>query len=126
MREWRANNHEKQASYFQAWRDANRERKAAADKAWRDKNRERVRESHRSSELQRRAKKRGRFVEYVDPQIVLDQNQGLCGICWDPIVDQDFHVDHIIPLCLDGEHSYENAQPAHPRCNLSKGGRLAS
>jgi 5-methylcytosine-specific restriction endonuclease McrA len=44
---------------------------------------------------------------------------GMCGICKDFIVGK-FHVDHVIPLSRGGEHSYANAQLAHPTCNLEK------
>jgi 5-methylcytosine-specific restriction endonuclease McrA len=37
---------------------------------------------------------------------------------------ENFHVDHIVPICKGGEHTYANVQPAHPICNISKGGAL--
>ncbi len=33
-------------------------------------------------------------------------------------------VDHIVPLSKGGEHTVDNLQLAHFRCNLSKGNRL--
>lgn len=65
------------------------------------------------------------FVEYVHPLVVLELHDGMCGICGDDVDPSDFHVDHIEPLAKGGEHSYLNTQPAHPRCNMSKGARAA-
>lgn len=70
---------------------------------------------------QRRAQKRNAFVEHVDPLIRLELDDGACGICEGDVNPFDFHVDHIIPLALGGEHSYANTQVAHPYCNMRKG-----
>ena len=64
------------------------------------------------------------FVEEVYPLVVLERDDGICGICGEDVDPFDFHVDHIIPLSRGGEHSYANTQPAHPFCNLSKNDRL--
>lgn len=60
----------------------------------------------------------------VDPHlhrlVVLEREDGVCGICGEDVDPFDFHVDHIIPLCEQGEHSYENLQIAHPLCNQRK------
>ena len=34
-----------------------------------------------------------------------------------------FHIDHIIPLSKDGNHTLTNLQITHPLCNLKKGNR---
>ncbi|WP_130291612.1 HNH endonuclease [Pseudonocardia sediminis] len=62
----------------------------------------------------------------------MDRFAGRCGLC-DRGIDEDlkhpdpmsFSVDHIIPLARGGEHTYANTQPAHLRCNLSKGVRTS-
>lgn len=33
-------------------------------------------------------------------------------------------VEHIIPLCRGGTHTWDNVAPAHAICNFSKGERL--
>ncbi len=71
----------------------------------------------------RRARKLKQFVEDVDPLEVYARREGICGICRRKIAG-DFHVDHIISLSRGGLHSYQNAQPAHPRCNERKRDRL--
>lgn len=50
---------------------------------------------------------------------------GMCGIC-KGFIDGDFHVDHRIPLSKGGMHGYANCQPAHPKCNLSKGDKIVA
>lgn len=68
----------------------------------------------------RRALKHNAFVEHVEPLVVLELDDGVCGICGEDVNPFDFHVDHAIPLVRGGEHSYANAQVAHPVCNLRK------
>jgi 5-methylcytosine-specific restriction endonuclease McrA len=71
----------------------------------------------------RRARERDQFVEQVDPHIVFERDEGICGICHCAVDVADYHVDHVIPLARGGEHSYANVQVAHPTCNRRKGAR---
>lgn len=87
--------------------------------------------AHRSEknahEMARRARKHGAFIEVVNPSVVFSSANGICGICVTPIgVAEAWHVDHVIPLSKGGLHSYANTQPAHVRCNLSKGSKLVA
>ncbi len=76
----------------------------------------------RRANAARRARKRGQFVEHVDPLEVLLRDEGVCGICNERVDPRNFHVDHIVPLSAGGLHGYANVQVAHPRCNMRKGG----
>jgi 5-methylcytosine-specific restriction endonuclease McrA len=71
----------------------------------------------------REALKREAFVEDIDPLVVLERHDGICGICGDDVDPLRFDVDHIVPLARGGEHSYRNTQPAHPSCNYRKGAK---
>lgn len=71
-----------------------------------------------------RAKKRAQFVEDVDPDVVYRMHGGMCGICKQFVPEDDFHVDHVVPVSKGGLHGYINVQPAHPLCNLKKGARV--
>jgi len=73
----------------------------------------------------RRARKANAFVERVDPAVVFSHAKGVCGICH-KVIDraEKWHVDHVVPLARGGVHSYDNAQPAHAFCNVSKGTKL--
>ena len=90
---------------------------------YRQENRELIRSLNRAAY----ARKVGApVVERIDRFEVFDRGGGICGVCQSPVDRQTFHVDHIVPLALGGEHTYRNTQPAHPVCNLRKGVRLAA
>lgn len=72
----------------------------------------------------RRARRRERFVENVSPLVVLERDDGVCGICGEDVDPTHFHVDHVVPLSRGGEHCYANTQPAHPVCNQRKHDKL--
>jgi|ERR671918_452659 5-methylcytosine-specific restriction endonuclease McrA len=59
-------------------------------------------------------------VEHVDPLIVLELRDGMCGICGSDVDPLAFEVDHVVALARGGLHNYENCQPAHGPCNRRK------
>ena len=80
----------------------------------------------RRHEALRKARKLGAtHVEPVDPLVVLELHDGVCGICGGDVDPFDYHVDHIVPLSKGGFHNLANSQPAHPSCNMRKGSKLA-
>jgi 5-methylcytosine-specific restriction endonuclease McrA len=80
------------------------------------------RASQRRKNQARRARlRKAKMRDYIDAFVVLERTDGVCGICGEDVDPMNFHVDHIYPLVLGGEHSYANTQPAHPLCNLRKG-----
>lgn len=91
---------------------------------WEREHPERVRQGKRIRNSTRRARKKDQFIEQVDPRIVYQMHGGMCGICKEFVSEDDFHVDHVIPLAKGGMHGYVNVQPAHPKCNLSKGASI--
>lgn len=99
---------------------ANRARKLAYLKAWRAGNLpQQLRNNARY-----RALKLEQFLEDVDRTTVYKMHGGMCGICKQFVPEDDFHVDHVIPLSKGGMHGYVNVQPAHPTCNLRKGAHV--
>jgi 5-methylcytosine-specific restriction endonuclease McrA len=74
----------------------------------------------------RESRKKGQFVEYVDPIILYKRDNGICGICHKPVYMNAFEVDHIIPLARGGEHSYKNTCISHPTCNRKKWAKMPS
>lgn len=72
----------------------------------------------------RRARKLNQFVEPIDPATVYQMHGGMCGICKEFVARNEFEVDHIIPLSKGGLHGYANVQPAHFKCNRSKGAKI--
>lgn len=124
QRVYNANNRQKQKESNQRRYKKNPERcKKAADQ-WRSQNPQRARELHRNSEMTRRARKLDQFIEPIDFKIVYEMHGGMCGICKDFVPQDDFHVDHVIPLSKGGMHGYVNVQPSHPSCNLKKAAKV--
>jgi 5-methylcytosine-specific restriction endonuclease McrA len=129
---WRRANIEASRTYQREWartekaKTAGARRRAtpkgqAAAKAARERNRVAMRPARRRSESKRRAAKRGSAVVVtVDPLVVLERDDGVCGICGADVDPMNFHVDHIRPLARGGNHSYANVQTAHPSCNVRK------
>lgn len=68
-----------------------------------------------------RARKKNAFVENVSSLVVLELDDGICGICGKDVDPFDYHVDHVVPLSRGGDHSYANVQLSHPICNWKKG-----
>lgn len=113
---WYHKNKEKLAAKRLAQTDAERQRLAERRHAYYEANPEIWQRTNR----RRAAAKRARFVDDVDRLVVLEMDDGVCGICGEDVDPMDFHVDHIVPLSRGGEHSYANSQSAHPRCNRRK------
>lgn len=77
-----------------------------------------------SQNLARKARRRDAFVEHVDRSILWARDDGVCHLCGEPANEADWHVDHVHPLSLGGEHSYANTAVSHPSCNQAKGNRV--
>lgn len=107
-------------------REANKRWYANADRseynlAWSRANRDKRAEVGR----RREARKKGATqIDKFTRQDVWIQGWGVCGICMAPANPDDWHVDHIIPLSRGGQHTLNNVQVSHPRCNLSKYNKL--
>ena len=104
-------------------RPGTRERLRENWRRWRERHPEHERARMRAVQAERQARKLEQFVERVDALVVLERDDGVCGICGGDVDPFEFHVDHIVPLSRGGEHSYANVQAAHPFCNVSKGAR---
>jgi 5-methylcytosine-specific restriction endonuclease McrA len=108
-----------------AWYHANAERAYEARKKYVAANRERARVWGRRSANKRRALKKHAFVETVDPRTVFARDNGICGICKIRVDHMSpWEIDHIVPICKGGEHSYANVQLAHRKCNRSKAAKV--
>jgi len=61
----------------------------------------------------------------LSPSIVdrlLKFQRGKCPICRVELAGQ-FHIDHVIPIALNGTNTDDNVQLLCPSCNLSKGAK---
>lgn len=59
---------------------------------------------------------------------LVERDQGTCGICLHPVVDNTGpwagSIGHVIPLARGGLHQVDNLRLEHYRCNLWKSSRL--
>lgn len=105
---------------------ASREYHRLAVQAWRERNPGLARERSRLDRAKRRARVAGARVEkHIRVKWLHNWESKLCGIC-DLLIEDDYHIDHIIPLTKGGAHTTTNLQLAHPFCNRSKSNKLAS
>ena len=56
----------------------------------------------------------------VNRQKVFDKYSGHCAYCGKKIDIKDMQVDHIIPVCLNGNDDIANTNPSCRRCNHYK------
>jgi 5-methylcytosine-specific restriction endonuclease McrA len=124
--EWRTANLDAVRRKKAQWRSSPEQRaKAVARTAkWMREHPEHARALARKQDAKRRAIEREVFVEAVDPRVVFDRDQGMCGICSEPVDPMSqWEIDHVIPILRGGLHAYANVQLAHRRCNRSKGAK---
>jgi 5-methylcytosine-specific restriction endonuclease McrA len=111
---------EENVRHVAEWRKRNPEKVRVLRRAQRRRWRERYPAKNREQTMRYRARKLGLFVEAVDPQVVFERDEGICGICGEAVDHEKYHIDHIVALARGGEHSYKNVQLAHPSCNCAK------
>lgn len=51
---------------------------------------------------------------------VWERDQGICGICHEPVDPLEWNADHILPWVLGGETVVHNLRVTHPRCNRKR------
>jgi 5-methylcytosine-specific restriction endonuclease McrA len=100
-----------------------RAERLATSKAWRQRNPERVYAQALQAKHRRRSRLENVRVESVERLKVFERDEWTCRLCNLPVTKADASIDHIIPVARGGEHTYENCQTAHLKCNISKGAR---
>lgn len=81
----------------------------------------------------RKARLKGLKPSVITAAHLFKRGDSLCALC-QGVVDRALRyphplsatVDHIHPITKGGEHSMDNVQLAHARCNLLKGNRVAA
>lgn len=64
---------------------------------------------------------------------VFERDEWICHLC-NGKIDRNLRgdawmratLDHVVPLCKGGTHTYDNVKASHWRCNMEKGDRLTS
>jgi hypothetical protein len=67
----------------------------------------------------RRAPKR----ERVELKLVAERDGWRCHICQRRVTRDDWSIDHLVPLIVGGNHTYDNVALAHFNCNTKRGWR---
>jgi len=117
-KEYHAAHPEQKKQADKKWRDANAERKKENDKNWRIENGVR-KYKHEKKRRQRKAEIPGVCTD-KDVDALYAKQGGRCTYCQEKL--GDFHVDHIIPVVVEGcTHWPSNRQLLCPFCNVSKG-----
>lgn len=110
------------------------EQQKAASKTWRQANPEK----RRLQERKRRARLAGVYSEPYTEQEILDIWGTDCHLCGKPIDleaprsnhvpgwELGLHLDHVIPIYMQGEDTAKNVKPAHGICNLKRSRPLQS
>jgi 5-methylcytosine-specific restriction endonuclease McrA len=58
-------------------------------------------------------------------RVIYERDGGICMKCGEKVSKDDFHVDHIIPICAGGsEWDLNNLELSCPPCNLTKGAKM--
>ena len=103
------------------WKKANKAKESEYHKKWKRNNKDTV----LAGDMRRRARRRNApVIENVSRMAVYERDNGICYLCDKPVALEDLHIDHVIPLSRNGEHSYRNMKTAHAECNLRKGTKL--
>jgi HNH endonuclease len=116
---WRANNPEKVRANRNAQRAANREKYRALAKKYKKANPDKVAVHNRN----RRARKQLAPGKHSasDIKALLTLQRGKCAHPWcKKSLASGYHVDHIVPLALEGTNDRNNLQLLCAPCNLEK------
>lgn len=66
------------------------------------------------------------IIPKTTKETVYENGHGVCAICGKPVSQQDFTIDHIIPLSRGGSNNIDNFQIACYDCNELKSNRMDS
>lgn len=120
----RRENPEKVRLAIKKWKVRNREHCREVDRIWRLKNLARFRVKQVDKSHRRRARERASGHEDCREKINALHRERFCRYCCTPLTDDNFTVDHIVPLVRGGHHKPDNLAAACDFCNSSKGTKL--
>lgn len=129
---WQSENPEKMQAARDRWRAANKAREYKASAIWRSKHPDKVKAWQASwnnrnlktrviHQQNREARKRANN-EVLSKDIsnkLLHLQRGKCACCKKPL-DNEYQLDHIMPIFLNGPNNDKNIQLLCPTCNHSK------
>lgn len=111
-----------QREQARAWRRANPEKWSAIQTSWQKRNPDKTKATRKRVNAARKAAgvPANTLQWWAERLIVLELDDGVCGICGLDVDPFNYSIDHIVPLARGGLHTLENLQVAHPRCNNRK------
>lgn len=111
-----SNKKEKNRIGMRIWRALNKEKSSSYKSAWANKNKEylRIRNQNRRAKIRDGGKLSADII-----QKLLILQQGRCVFC-EAELNDDYQLDHIMPIALDGENVDCNMQLLHAICNQRK------
>lgn len=95
-------------------------------KRWKLENPDKLRVLRSRGNFIRRSAVRGRVVEVITPEFLIEQRElqnDCCAYCAEALLGGG-HQDHIIPVAKGGAHVRKNVAWACEPCNLRKGAKL--
>lgn len=128
-------NWDKRLAYHKKWREKNRDKVLSWNRNYTEKNKESVRnmildwakknpEKKRAIANNRRSRKNNANGHHTakDLKRIMKEQNGLCAACGIKL-DDKYHLDHIVPLFLEGSNWPTNLQYLCVKCNTSKGSK---
>lgn len=133
---------EKHAAEFRQYEhqyyEANKEQLLAERRARRHEQREKWREydrqrtpERRHTEAVRETRRKAMAFRYskvrtkkIDPKTIRERDSDICYLCLLSVTDDNWTLDHVIPLKRGGLHTEENLKVAHIHCNSRKSNKL--
>ena len=114
---YRESHKEKIKDNNKSYREANKDKIKEREKAYQQANKDNRNICHRN----RRARKRNAEGSHTsaDIQQLLTLQRKKCAVCHTSIT-KGYHVDHVIPLAMNGSNGKDNLQLLCAPCNLSK------
>lgn len=127
-RKLRLRNLEKIREQERASHHRNKENKKQANKIWRSKNAAAIRKRTREWNLDNRENSRYRKVEKLyglskgEYKALMDERNGLCGICGQPEIQIDKRTGELRRLAVDHDHKTDKVRGLLcARCNMAIG-----
>lgn len=110
---------------YNEWVEENREKRRAINRKYNRSRKGRLRDKKKKTI--RRAREKCSIVEDIHPIEIFERDDYVCALCGERIDSTKKYpdlmsasIDHIIPISLGGNHTYDNLQAAHFLCNTRK------
>lgn len=121
LRKWREDNHDKAIAWLRDYRRANPERHRTEVREWQKRNPEKRRAQRHLRKCRQRSAE-GRFTG-IDIKNILKHQRNKCAYyidCGQSFSNQQFQIDHIVPLARGGTNWPNNLQLLCASCNARK------